>query len=138
MAQPYFCGKCKFETGEPMGTCPQCGRTLSKTSTIRLLGWALVLPGGLLAAGMTVLTVNVARMMGNAGDPGAGSRFTGDAGEAAVILAVLGSVIALSLSFVAAGAWQIIFGRRNKLIIVAVLALAAVVYLLGRAVTSMN
>ncbi len=131
MTQPYFCSRCDFETSESISNCPRCGRKLSKTSLIRALGWILVVLGGLLSAGMAWLIFFIANSMSLVGSSSSSTRFTGDAQDALLIFAILGAVLSLSLSFVVAGIWQIIYGRRNKLIIIGVFALAAVVYTLG-------
>lgn len=131
MVAPYFCNRCGAETNEPLGHCPRCGRRLHKTSTIRGIGWLLVVLGGGLAAFMAWLTLTIRRIVEHSGEPGATTRFTGDASDARLIYAIFGLVLALSLTFVAAGVWQIIYGRRNKKFIFVALILAAVLYAFG-------
>ena len=135
MLAPYFCDRCNFETDELLDRCARCGRaSMRKTSTIRRLGWVLVVLGSLLAAFMGYLTYVVAGIMARSNQPGTGARFTGDSTDAAFIYGIFGLVIALGLSFVAGGIWQIIYGRRNKKIIVLVLVLAGVLYAIGEVV----
>lgn len=131
MVAPYFCNRCATETDEPLGNCPRCGRRLHKTSTIRGLGWVLLVLGGGLTAFMAWLTLTISRIVKHSGEPGATTRFNGDASDALLIYAVLGLVLTLGLTFVAAGVWQIIFGRRNKKIVFVALALAAILYAFG-------
>lgn len=50
------------------------------------------------------------------------------------IIFVFGLVIAISLAVTAGGIWQIIFGKRNKLIVFAVLGLGIIFAALGFAV----
>ena len=64
-------------------------------------------------------------------DPGATTRFTGTASDATFAYGVFGVVLALGLTFVLAGVWQIVYGRRNKKIVFVALALVAVFYALG-------
>ena len=131
MVAPYFCNRCGAETDEPLGNCLRCGRRLHKTSTIRGLGWLLVVLGGGLTAFMAWLTLIVSRIIEHSNEPGATSRFTGDASAALLVYAIFGLVMALGLAFVAAGAWQIVYGRRNKKIIFVALTLVAVLYAFG-------
>lgn len=128
---PYFCDGCKFETEEPAGHCPRCRRPLSKTSTVRRLGWVLAVLGGLLAAFMAWLTYVVAGLMARSDEPGAGARFTGDSTDAAFIYGIFGVVLALSVTFVLAGIWQIVYGRRNKWLVLVALVLAGVFWAVG-------
>ena len=131
MVEPYFCERCHFGTGEPVGACPRCGRAMRKTSTVRALGWVLVVLGGSLAAFMAWLALFVRRLIAQSDEPGAKARFTGDASDAVFIYAIFGLVLALGLAFMAGGVWQIVYGRRNKSIIFVVLVLVALLYGLG-------
>ena len=131
MAAPYFCSRCGAETDEPLGKCPRCGRRLHKTSTIRGLGVALVVLGGGLTAFMAWLTLFVSRIIERSNEPGATSRFTGDASDALLVYAIFGLVLALGLTFVVAGVWQIVYGRRSKSVIFVVIILVAVLYAFG-------
>jgi hypothetical protein len=121
---PYFCEKCKFETGEFVRNCPRCGEALRSTRTVRITGWLLVVPGGGLTLGMAYLSFVVWILIQRADDNGPGARFTGDSTDAAMIYGVFGAVIGLSLTFVFAGIWQIVYGRRNKKLVFVALALA--------------
>ena len=134
MIKPYFCDKCNFETDELIGGCPRCGSALRKTSTVQKLGWVLVVLGGLLTAFMSVLIVVITRIINNSDEPGTSARFTGDATAAGFIYAILGVVLALSITFVVAGIWQIRYGRRNKKLVFVALVLAALFYAAGEAV----
>jgi magnesium-transporting ATPase (P-type) len=131
MVAPYFCSRCGTETDEPLGKCPRCGRRLQKTGTVRALGWVLVVLGGLLSAFMAWLFVYFTRLIAHSDDPGATTRFTGTASDATFAYGVFGVVLALGLTFVLAGVWQIVYGRRNKKIVFVALALVAVFYALG-------
>lgn len=131
MVEPYFCDKCNFETDQPIANCQVCGTPLRKTSTIRKLGWVLVVLGGVLTMGMVYLTYVVSALIERADDPGSGARFTGDSSDATMIYGIFGVVIALSITFVIAGIWQIVYGRRNKKLVFVALVLAGVFYALG-------
>lgn len=131
MVAPYFCDKCKFETGEPLGKCPTCGRSLRKTSTVRALGWVLVVLGGGLTLFMAWLTVFITRLIAHSGEPGATTRFTGNSADITFAYSVFGVVLAFGLTSVVAGAWQIVYGRRNKKLVFLVIVLAALFYVLG-------
>ena len=131
MVAPYFCNRCGAETDEPLGNCPRCGRRLHKTSTVRALGWVLVVLGGLLSAFMAWLVVFFTRLIEHSDEPGATTRFTGTASDATFAYGVFAVVLALGLTFVLAGVWQIVYGRRNKKLVFVALALSAVFYALG-------
>ena len=70
--------------------------------------------------------------MSNTGN--SGSRFNGSPKDSLFIVFVFGLVISISLAATAGGLWQIIFGKRNKLIIVAVLGLGVIFVVTGLAV----
>jgi hypothetical protein len=104
---------------------------MRKTSTIRALGWLLVVLGGSLAAFMAWLALFVNRLIAQTDEPGAKARFTGDASDAVFIYGIFGLVLALGLAFIVGGVWQIIYGRRNKSVVFVVLVLVALLYWLG-------
>jgi hypothetical protein len=115
------CAKCGYfhETFEE--NCPDCGKPLQKVSTIRALGVLLVVVGTSLLGFMTWLSLWAYGTIANHSD--SGSHFNGTAKDALFMIFVFGLVIAISLGATAGGLWQIIFGKRNKLIVFAVIGL---------------
>lgn len=122
---------CGYSTSEPHARCLRCGKSLLTTRQVRALGVVLVLLGGFLTALMAGIIVLVAALVHQSGRPGSGVRFDGNEVTLIAIFGVLGLVLALGLSFMAAGAWQIIAGRRSKMIVWVILALVAATLFVG-------
>ena len=118
------CPKCGYirETAETK--CLDCGKTLQSVRRIRLLGILLVDLGIALLAFMIWLSMWMYNTITQSGKPGAESSFTGNSPDIGFIIFIFGLVITVSLCAIAAGTWQIIFGKRNK-------ALAIIVVILG-------
>jgi hypothetical protein len=107
MAEFSSCTKCNFETTEPFAHCPQCGRRMLSSRKVRMLGWLLVVLGGFLVVMMGAITALVAVNS---------SHFTGTAIQAMFMYLLFAVIIAFGLLSLAAGAWQIKYGKRNKTI----------------------
>jgi hypothetical protein len=131
------CPKCGYirETAET--SCADCGKILQKVLTIRILGVVLVALGTLLLGTMGWLAFWIYGAMSPGGSPN-GSRFNGGAGDALFIIFVFGLVTAIALGVTAGGFWQIVFGKRNKLIVVAVAGLGIVFLVTGLVVAMMK
>jgi predicted RNA-binding Zn-ribbon protein involved in translation (DUF1610 family) len=127
------CPKCGYirETAETI--CPDCGKTLQKVSTIRALGVVLVVMGASLLVFMSWLSLRIYGTIANPSD--SGSHFNGTPKDMLFIIFAFGLVISISPAVTAGGLWQIIFGKRNKLIVFAVLVLGVVFAAIGLAVT---
>jgi hypothetical protein len=119
---------CNYTTGEPLDHCPKCGRPLITPRTFKLLGWALLFLGGLLALGAVSLTILVAPKL---------PYVRGGLGGRLLILGVFGALLAVGLTFMMSGLWQVLSGRRSQSLttfgIVLLVALSIIVAL-GRAV----
>lgn len=112
------CAKCEYETDQVLTKCPRCGRKGMQTaSTIRVLGWVLLVIGAFLVVFMGALSVLIASIILNSGDPGATTRFNGGTKEIAFIVGVFSVVIAIGVTSLVSGFWQIRYGRRNKSIV---------------------
>ena len=107
MAEFSACTKCNFETTEPFAHCPKCGRRMLSSGRVRMLGWLLVVLGGFLVVMMGAITALVAVNS---------SHFTGTAIQAMFMYLLFAVIIAFGLLSLAAGAWQIKYGKRNKTI----------------------
>jgi uncharacterized membrane protein len=90
-----------------------------------VLGMVLVVIGAGLSAGMAYLIWIIANIMRNRGG-GAASSFTGTPRDAAFIFGSLGLVLAIGVTSVSTGLWQVIFGRPNRLLSMTALALGLV------------
>lgn len=105
---------------------------------MRALGGVLVALGGLLMAGMTVLSVVMAGVIANSNDPKATTRFTGSESDMVFMFSVFGLVFFFGLAAVSAGLWQLIFGRRNLLFIWVMLGLGIVFFIIGNIVDALT
>ena len=117
---PRKCFSCGFETTSAIRRCPQCNRGLRTVQQVRVTGMALVIIGAGLSAGMAYLTLVIANIMRER-DRGLTTAFTGTPHEAGMIFGILGLVLVIGLTSMSAGLWQVIFGRSNRLLSMAVL-----------------
>ncbi len=109
-----ICPKCRYEADTAETKCPRCGRILLTQTKIRTLGIVILILGIFLAVIMAVVTSNIYPAISQ---PNASSKFTGTETQAHQILAILGLTFAAGVLFAATGLWQIIFGRRNRLLV---------------------
>ena len=126
------CPKCGDVRATIETKCADCGKLLQKVSTIRVLGVFLVVMGTLLLGIMGWLSLWIYNAMSNTGN--SGSHFNGSPKDALFIVFAFGLVISISLAVTAGGLWQIIFGKRNKLIVFAVMGLGIIIAVTGLAV----
>jgi len=123
-----MCYKCRYEGITPDKQCPRCGGTLYTQAKVRFLGVILIFLGGFIAAmmaGIIYFAYNV--VSGNA----KGQRFDGTETQMLFIFGILGLVFAVGVAFAIAGIWQVIFGRRNMIIIWISLALVVITFAVG-------
>ena len=85
-----------------------------------MTGMALVIIGAGLSAGMAYLILVIANIMRERGR-GLTTAFTGTPREAGLIFGILGLVLVIGLTSMSTGLWQVIFGRPNRLLSMAVL-----------------
>lgn len=125
-AQPTrkTCPKCGDIRDTSETNCADGGKPLQKVSTIRILGVVLVVMGTALLAFMSWLSLWIYGTISNSSK--IGSHFNGTPKDLLFILFVFGLVISISLAATAGGIWQIVFGKRNKLIVFIVLVLGFV------------
>jgi predicted nucleic acid-binding Zn ribbon protein len=126
------CPKCGYirETAET--NCADCGKPMQKVSTMKFLGVVLVALGGSLLAFMGWLSFWAYGTIAN--PSAAGSHFNGTAKDQVFMIFVFGLIAAIALGVTAGGFWQIVFGKRNKLIVFAVIVLGIVFVVTGLAV----
>lgn len=113
--------------------CPECGNRMRTPGTVRMLGTFMFLCGLFITALMGVITWNMWWMLHNPGQETlSGGRFTGTADQAGMILQLFWLVIAFGVAAMAAGLWQMITARRDRIVVIGVLLLAAVLFLVAR------
>ncbi|HEV7646478.1 MAG TPA: hypothetical protein VGO50_21265 [Pyrinomonadaceae bacterium] len=134
--QYRFCFKCKWEGETAEKLCPRCRKATQTRGFIRATGAALVALGGVLIVIMGAVTIAVIGMFQQSGRPGTGARFTGTKDQMLMIFGIFGFVLLFGLVSVIAGLWQLIFGRRNMVLVYFILALG-VVFLVGGSIVQM-
>lgn len=84
------------------------------------------------------LTVHLAQLMAQSDRPGATERFTGGFWDKVFVFGILGTVFAFGCASLAAGIWQIWFGKRNLRILQLVLLLAGAFLVIGAIVQALD
>ena len=138
MPRILSCPKCSFETTEALPRCPGCGSRLQSAKKVRILGGLLIVIGTFLVVFMSILGLYLGSIISDSNDPGATTRFTGGTQDVMFIVAIFGLVIAFGLASIAGGIWQIVYGKPNRKVIVAVFVIAGILYVISRAVKSMG
>ncbi len=131
-----FCFKCKWEGETAEKLCPRCRKPTQTRGFIRATGAALAALGGVLIVIMGAVTIAVIGIIGQSGKPGTSARFTGTKDQMLMIFAVFGFVLLFGFVAVIAGLWQLIFGRRNMVLVYFILFLGGV-FLIGGSIVQM-
>ena len=125
------CYQCGFETHKFRSHCPNCGTSLQTRRWSRRFGLVLVICGLIICGLMGFAVIMIAPALINTGDSSAAIRFSGTPGQARMVLAIFGGVLAFGLTALGYGLWQMVTGRRSKRVIYFVVALAALLMLLA-------
>ena len=124
--------RCGAVTEGAVATCPTCGARTISSRRIRILGWVLVVLGLFLAAFMGAITNSLHPTLSRPGvDMGELGRWDGTAKQARMVLNLFWIIIAFGALCVVGGVWQIVTGRRNRIIMVLALLGAATILLYG-------
>lgn len=127
-SQPRFCYKCHYPAGNFDKKCQRCGSVVRTKATIRILGGLLVFLGGFISAMMAFVGLFV---FGSLAQTPA-SRFNGSETELLFVVGIISLTFIVGVSFAFAGLWQIIFGRRNTVIVWVSIGLVIVLFVIGR------
>jgi len=112
------CFKCGYEAVTQQSHCPRCRKIRLRTAgEIRLLGLLLTFLGTILLIMMSVITVIYAGLIYAPRTPGSSIKFTGTQTDIAFAFAIFAIVLSIGFFFTLAGVWQMIFGRRNKVLL---------------------
>jgi hypothetical protein len=121
-----ICYKCNYETGNPLGACPQCGHHLRTATQIKRLGIVMAALGGFLILFIGGIAVVVTGIILQSDDPNASSRFTGGPGVLIFMYGIFALVMMFGVTGLAAGIFQIKHGRRNTKLVQVILVLAGI------------
>ena len=125
------CYNCGFETHKFRSHCPKCGITLQSQRWSRRFGLVLVICGLIISGLMGFVVMLTAPSLLNTIGSSGGMGFSGTSGQARMVLAIFGGVLAFGLTALGYGIWQMVTGRRSKRVIYFVVALAALLALLA-------
>lgn len=118
------CWSCGLETYVFRSTCPRCGASLQSKRWSRRFGALLVVLGGALTAGLGWLILVLGPILRHPGEDIGGTRFDGTPSQAMMVLGILSVVLMFGLATLGYGIFQVITGRRSKLVVRFMLALA--------------
>jgi uncharacterized paraquat-inducible protein A len=128
------CAKCSFETTESLSRCPNCGGHLQSARKVRILGWLLLVIGAFLVIFMGTLGIYLGSIISQTGESTSTTRFTGGPQDVALIVAIFGLVISFGIASMAGGIWQIVYGKPNRKLMVAMFLVAGILVVIGRAI----
>jgi uncharacterized membrane protein len=128
------CAKCSFETTESLSRCPNCGGRLQSARKVRILGWMLLVIGAFLVIFMGTLGFYLGRIISQTGESTSTTRFTGGPQDVALIVAVFGLVISFGFASMAGGIWQIVYGKPNRKLMVAMFLVAGILFVIAKAI----
>jgi len=120
---------CRETVDGTVEKCPKCGTKMRTPKMVRGLGWFLLLIGLFLVGLMGTVTWNMAPALLHPYAPD--SNFTGTAEQARMILRLFAIVIVFGIGTMINGAYQIVTRRRNTWITVAILGLAAALFVVA-------
>jgi hypothetical protein len=119
------CPKCNDIVTTSETVCSACGKKMMPASRIRMLGWLSLLCGVFLIGLMSWLSFWIYNAITKSGEPGQGT-FRGGPEIIGFIIVVFGLVLTFGFFAAISGLWQIIYGKRNKVLtfIVIILGIA--------------
>ena len=111
-----YCMSCGFDGETASISCPQCSRRLRTTTETRISGLLQTFAGLLLIGLMGFIGQWFYGIVGEVQQNGHG-RFNGTDQEMMVMAAIFGFVILFGIVSFVAGLWQLMTGKRNKVLI---------------------
>lgn len=110
---------CNYTTDQSLSQCPKCGRPLLTTRTYRLLGVTLLFIGGLFAVTGALLLILAA------------PRIVSGSGAKVFVWSIFGFLLAIGLTVMTAGFWQVLYGKRSQSLMAIVIALLITIMLIA-------
>ncbi len=110
------CYKCGYIRETPDENCADCGKVLESVSRIRITGAIQTILGG----GLLMFMSWLAFWMLNANS---NNRFHGGANDVLFVVFIFALFASIGFGTLTAGIWQIIFGKRNKLLMFGMIVL---------------
>lgn len=124
--------RCGAVTEGVVVTCPTCGARTVSSRRLRILGWVLVALGLFLVAFLGGITYSLHPTLSRPGiDMGELGRWDGTAEQARMVLNLFWIIIAFGVFCVVGGVWQIVTGRRSRIVMAVALLGAATILLYG-------
>ena len=134
MSKVLSCAKCSFETTESLSRCPNCGGRLQSARKVRILGWMLLVIGAFLVVSMGALGLYLGKIISQTGESTSTSRFTGGPQDVMLIVAVFGLVISFGIASMAGGVWQIVYGKPNRKLMVAMFLVVGILIVIAKVI----
>jgi hypothetical protein len=112
------CFKCDYQAVTPNLNCPRCRKSrLRSAGEIRLLGVLLAILGVIGTLMISAAGLFYASMAFIPEKSGSSVKFTGSKTDVATAFGFIVVTLTLCLSSTGAGIWQMIFGRRNRILL---------------------
>jgi cation transport ATPase len=107
--------------------CPECGWAMRSSRNLRMRGWVQLACGLFLIVLMGTITLNMTPSLHYPGEEAGGMTFTGKPDQAEMILWLFWAVIAFGIAAAITGAYQIVTGRKSRVLVLVSLGLAAAI-----------
>lgn len=117
------CFKCYFEGDTPEAWCPRCGGKLRSSTNLRVRGGILIFVGAFLILLMGVITAFVVYLVWGGTDPKAAAKLRAEEFKLLLAFGMFGLVMLFGLVSFITGLFQIIFGRRSRILVWSMMAL---------------
>ena len=111
------CFKCSFRGETAQMDCPECGKKLRTSKNIRTRGVIQIVTGVLLVLMMAGLSIFIGVLVAKgANDPETAKKLADQRNFMLTIYAFFGMLALFGLNGIVMGTWQVVTGRRNKVL----------------------